>query len=87
MDLFLKRVGLVKQRSRGKELCEGGRVKVDGRVAKAGKEISPGRVIEIEFRRERIKIEVVGLPDRNYKKTQGEQFYKILEHERNRPLF
>jgi len=83
LDIYLKRVGLVKQRTLAKELCDEGMVKVDGGKARAGKEIAPGRMLEIEFRFETLKIEVTGLPERNYRKTDGEAFYTVLERVEN----
>jgi ribosomal 50S subunit-recycling heat shock protein len=77
--VFLKRVGLCKQRTLAKELCDRGRVRMDGGVAKAGKEVSQGRTLEIEFKRETLKIEVTDLPERNYKRQDGEAFYKVIE--------
>jgi ribosomal 50S subunit-recycling heat shock protein len=79
LDVFLKRVGLCKQRTLAKELCDRGRVKMDGGVAKAGKEVSRGRTVEIEFKRETIKIEITDLPERNYRKQDGEAFYNVIE--------
>jgi ribosomal 50S subunit-recycling heat shock protein len=77
LDVFLRRTGLLKQRALAKEGCDRGRVSVDGREAKAGKEIGPGMVIRLETTRGVLEIEVVGLPQRNYKRKDGEVFYKI----------
>ena len=74
LDIFLKRVGLCKQRTLAKELCERGRVRMDGGTAKAGKEVGPGRTLEIELKSETLKIEITGLPGRNYRKKDGEAF-------------
>lgn len=81
LDVFLKRVGLIKQRSLAKEICDEGLVSMDGRAAKAGKEVGPGRVIEIDLETERIEIEVLDLPSRNYKREKGRVFYRKIEHE------
>lgn len=83
--MFLKRVGLTKRRSLAKDLCDEGLITVDGKVAKAGKEVTPGRVVEIDLETERIRIEVLDLPTRNYKKEQGRIFYKTIEHEYKEP--
>lgn len=77
IDVFLKRTGLLKQRTLAKEMCDRGRVAVDGREAKAGKEIGPGMVIRLEAGRGMLELEVVGLPQRNYKRREGEAFYRI----------
>jgi ribosomal 50S subunit-recycling heat shock protein len=81
LDVFLKRVGLIKQRSLAKEICDGGRVSMDGRVAKAGKEVGPGRLVGIDLETERLEIEVLDLPSRNYRREKGRVFYRIIEHE------
>jgi ribosomal 50S subunit-recycling heat shock protein len=81
LDLFLKRVGLLKRRGLAKEICDAGLVRLDGRVARPGKEIAPGRVVEIDLESERLELEVLALPERNYKKEQGRVFYKTIEHE------
>jgi len=85
LDLFLKRVGLVKQRLLAKQLCEQGSVRLNGRAGKAGKEIKPGDVIELDLYRERLEFKVVDIPHRNYKRTQGTQFYHVLRHEHKDP--
>jgi ribosomal 50S subunit-recycling heat shock protein len=78
LDTFLKRVGLLKQRRLAREMCDRGRVRLNGITAKPGKEVAPGRTLEIEFKREILEIEVTGLPDRNYRKSDGEAFYKVI---------
>jgi ribosomal 50S subunit-recycling heat shock protein len=79
LDVFLKRTGLVKQRTLAREACDGGLVRVGGRVAKAGKEVAPGQRIALETAHEFLDIEIVGLPDRNYRRREGEVFYRIRE--------
>jgi len=81
LDIFLKRVGLVKQRTQAKLICDRGRVTVDGNKAKAGKEIGAGRVIGLDLSREYIEINILELPDRNFKRQQGEAFYRVVRHE------
>jgi ribosomal 50S subunit-recycling heat shock protein len=77
LDVFLKRTGLVKQRTLAKQCCDSGQVTVDGRDARAGKEIGPGAVIAVSTERGTLEIEVVALPQRNYKRRDGEAFYVI----------
>jgi len=52
---------------------------MDGGTAKAGREVSPGRTLEIELKRETLKIEITDLPERNYRKKDGEAFYRVIE--------
>ena len=79
LDVFLKRVGLCKQRTLAKGLCDRGRVRMDGGLAQAGREVTPGRNLEIELGREILKIEVTGLPEKNYRTRDGEAFYRVIE--------
>jgi ribosomal 50S subunit-recycling heat shock protein len=81
LDVFLKKVGLARQRTLARRMCDQGFVRVAGRTAKAGKEIGPGSVVEIDSGTERIRIEVIGLPSRNYKRDGGRVFYDTIEHE------
>ena len=81
LDVFLKRTGLIKQRSLAREICDEGHVRVDGRRAKAGKEIDCGRIITLDLRDQFLEIEVLSLPGRNYKREAGRVCYKTIEHE------
>ena len=81
LDVFLKRVGLVKQRTQAKLICDRGRVTVDGNKAKAGKEIGAGGGVGLDLSQEYIEINVLELPDRNFKRQQGEAFYRVVRHE------
>jgi ribosomal 50S subunit-recycling heat shock protein len=85
IDIFLKRTGLVKQRTLAKEWCERGCVTIVGQQAKAGREVRPGDLVRLETAQESMEIEIVGLPDRNYKRRAGEAFYEIRER-RPKPL-
>ena len=53
LDLFLKTSRLVPRRSVAQELCDSGRITVNGAVAKSSKEIKVGDAIDIK-RRDRI---------------------------------
>ena len=49
IDKFLKVSRIIKRRTVAKEVCDGGKVKINGRVAKAGTDVAPGDEIEIQF--------------------------------------
>lgn len=76
---------MVKQRTLAKRLCEEGRVDLNGKPAKAGKEIKPGDVIGLDLRREQLELKVVEIPQRNFKRTEGARFYELLRQEFNDP--
>ena len=49
LDKYLKVSRIIKRRTVAKEACDGGRVTVDGKIAKAGTEVKAGDVLEIRF--------------------------------------
>lgn len=49
IDKFLKVSRIIKRRTVAKEVCDGGKVKVNGRVAKAGTDVVAGDEIEVQF--------------------------------------
>lgn len=49
IDIFLKVSRIIKRRTVAKEVCDGGKVKINGRVAKAGTDVAAGDEIEIQF--------------------------------------
>ncbi len=49
LDKYLKVSRIIKRRTVAKEACDGGRVTVGGKVAKAGTEVKVGDVMEIRF--------------------------------------
>ena len=49
IDKFLKVSRIIKRRTVAKEVCDGGKVKVNGRIAKAGTDVVAGDEIEIQF--------------------------------------
>ena len=50
LDKYLKVSRIIKRRTVAKEACDGGRVSINGRVAKAGSEVEVGDKISIRFR-------------------------------------
>ena len=63
LDKYLKVSRLIKRRTVANEACDGGRVTVNGKVAKAGLEVKVGDVIEIHFGDKTSKYEVVTLSE------------------------
>lgn len=62
LDLFLKCSRLVLRRSVARELCDAGRIDVNGSKAKASKEIKPGDEIELRRGARKTRVRVVELP-------------------------
>ena len=58
LDKYLKVSRLIKRRTVANEACDGGRVTVNGRPAKASYDVKVGDVIEIAFGQRTLKVEV-----------------------------
>lgn len=61
LDKYLKVSRLIKRRTVANEACDGGRVSLNGKVAKAGAEVKPGDIIEVTFGQHSLKVEVVSV--------------------------
>ena len=57
LDKYLKVSRLIKRRTVANEACDGGRVMLNGKVAKAGAEVKPGDVIELSFGQRSLRVE------------------------------
>lgn len=49
LDKYLKVSRIIKRRTVANEACDGGRVSVNGKIAKAGQEVKEGDEIEVRF--------------------------------------
>ena len=49
LDKFLKVSRIIKRRTVANEACDGGRVTLNGKLAKAGAEVKPGDLLSIRF--------------------------------------
>ena len=63
LDKYLKVSRLIKRRTVANEACDGGRVSVNGAVARASREVKPGDVIEIRFGERAVKVEVISVAE------------------------
>jgi ribosomal 50S subunit-recycling heat shock protein len=79
LDLYLKLSRLVKRRSVAHELCENGRVLLNGKAAKPSKDIKPGDVLTLQFSTKSIELEVLIAPTSSGKSLPGEPYRVIAE--------
>jgi len=78
IDKFLKNSRLIKRRTIAKDACDGGRVSINDKVAKAGDVVKLGDLIEIRFGSNTLRVEVVDVPKVATKESAGEM-YRIVE--------
>ena len=77
LDKFLKVSRLIKRRTVANEACDGGRVLVNGNVAKASVKVKPGDIIEIHFGSKAVKVKVLDIQDTT-KKEEAKELFKYL---------
>lgn len=77
LDKYLKVSRIIKRRTVANEACDGGRVSVNGRVAKPGAEVKEGDIIEIRFGENVTKYQVVTLSE-HVLKADVAGMYKII---------
>ena len=63
LDKYLKVSRLIKRRTVANDACDGQRVFVNGRPAKASYSVKPGDVIEIQFGKSPLRVEVISVSD------------------------
>ena len=77
LDKYLKVSRLIKRRTVANEACDAGRVLVNDKPAKASVQIKTGDVIEIQFGRKNVRVEVLEVRE-TVKKEDVESMYKYL---------
>jgi len=83
LDLFLKTSRLVKRRAIARELCDAGRVLVNGSPAKPAKEVKQGDAIRVTYTTRVIDIAVLIVPvsSKNIK-TPPEDLFSVTAEQR-----
>ncbi len=77
IDKYLKNARIIKRRTVAKEACDGGRVTINGKTAKAGDEVSVGDIVTVRFGNRSQKVRVLDVKD-NVQKKGAEDLYEIL---------
>ncbi|MBD3398796.1 MAG: RNA-binding S4 domain-containing protein [Candidatus Coatesbacteria bacterium] len=80
LDKFLKVSRIIKRRPLAKQACDGGKVKVNGNTADAGKQLKVGDVIAVSLGRIRLTVRVERLA-KTVRKSEADELYSILERE------
>ena len=81
LDKYLKVSRIIKRRTVAKEVCEAGRIKINGRVAKAGSEIEVGDTLEILFGSRLLVVDVVAIAE-SAKTDEAKDLYKVIREEK-----
>lgn len=77
LDKYLKVSRLIKRRTIANEVCDAGRVTVNGKVARASYDVKVGDKIEIQMGENLLKAEVLVVTEHATKENAG-LMYKII---------
>lgn len=77
LDKYLKVSRIIKRRTVANEACDGGRVLVNGKAARASYEVKTGDVIEISFGTRPFKAEVLSVRE-TVKKDEASEMYRLV---------
>jgi ribosomal 50S subunit-recycling heat shock protein len=77
IDKFLQVSRLVKRRTNAKEVCDAGRVSINGRPAKPGGEVRVGDLVSLTWGRRTTEVEVLAVPERSVPAAQAKTLYLV----------
>ena len=77
LDKYLKISRLIKRRTVANEACDGGRITVNGRPAKASYDVKIGDQIAIAFGQRTVTVEVLAVEE-NAKKDEAAAMYREI---------
>lgn len=78
VDKFLKVSRLIKRRTLAKEICDQGRVEVNGRTAKAGTAVAVGDELAVQFSQKKVILRVESLSE-SVRKSEADTLYTVIE--------
>ena len=78
IDKYLKVSRIIKRRTVAKEACEKERVSLNGRVCKAGSEVSVGDMIEVRFGQSTMKVRILLIKE-SVRKEEAADMYEIID--------
>jgi len=83
LDLFLKWSRIVLRRTLAKEMCDAGRVPVNGIEARAAREVREGDTVDVRLPRRRLKVRIRSIPLHAPGKEGGREMVELLEDRRD----
>ena len=78
LDKFLKVSRIIKRRTVANEACDGGRVLINGKAARASYDVKVGDIIEISFGSKPFKARITDVKEYT-KKDDAAMLYEIIE--------
>lgn len=81
VDKFLKNSRLIRRRTLAKKIADQGRVSINGQVAKASTNVSPGDELAIQFGQTIVTVRVIAVRD-IVRKEEAAMLYEVIKEER-----
>lgn len=78
LDKFLKLSRVIKRRTVANDVCQTGRVNVNGRPAKAGTKLKIGDIVTVMFGGGAVSFKVMALPE-SPRREEASSMYELLE--------
>ena len=86
LDKWLKLSRVIKRRPVANEICDQGRVTINGRPAKASVEVKPGDQLEIRFGQRLLSLEIAAVPAGQVSTKMAPELYRVLSETSLRDL-
>ncbi len=80
LDKYLKVSRIIRRRTVANEACAGGRVTLNGKIAKPGAEVKPGDILTIRFGEHTGRYEILSVAETVRKDSAGD-LYRVLEED------
>ncbi|KMJ56626.1 hypothetical protein AB685_20825 [Bacillus sp. LL01] len=80
LDKFLKVSRLIKRRTLAKEVCDQGRITINGLQAKAGSNVKPGDELIVRFGQKLVTVEINEVKETS-RKEEASSMYTIVKEE------
>jgi ribosomal 50S subunit-recycling heat shock protein len=77
LDKFLKVSRIIKRRTIAKEVCDKGRIEINGRPGKAGSDVKVGDRLTIGFGRKTLEVEILVVAE-NMRASEAVSMYQII---------
>ena len=77
LDKYLKVSRLIKRRTVAKDVCSGGKVEINGKVAKAGSEVKVGDKLSIHFGDKVLEVSIKDVKE-NVRASEASSLYEVL---------
>jgi ribosomal 50S subunit-recycling heat shock protein len=83
LDLFLKWSRIILRRTLAKEMCDAGRVRVNGNEARAGREVRAGDTVEVRLPRRLLRFRIRSIPPHAPGREGAREMLELLEDGRD----